>query len=156
MKTVYSHAILVAGILTLTGCATLTSDGMQNVSVSTQTSSGTAVKGANCTLKNDKGDWKVTTPGVASVHKSSKDLIVDCKRGNSDDGSVRAISRAGAGLYGNLIFGGAIGAVIDHSKGTAYNYADNLVVVMGKTTVIDRRNYKKVATNDTKKEVTEK
>ncbi|MEE9302296.1 MAG: hypothetical protein V3U84_00785 [Thiotrichaceae bacterium] len=156
MKSISTHAILAAGVLSLSGCATITSDGMQNISVATQNLSGTAVKGANCTLKNDKGDWKVTSPGTASVHKSSADLIVECKKSSSDDGTVRAISRAGAGMYGNIIFGGAVGALIDHSKGTAYNYSDNLVVVMGKTTVIDRRNNTKVASVDAKKSTEEK
>ncbi len=125
---------------------------MQNVTVSTKTTSGADVKGAKCTLKNDKGNWAVTTPDVISVHKSSKDLVVECNKSGVDVGKVRAISRAGAGLYGNILFGGAIGAAIDHKSGNAYNYSDSLVVVMGKTTVLDRRNYKKVAANDTKKE----
>jgi hypothetical protein len=33
----------------------------------------------------------------------------------------RAISRANAGMAGNIIFGGGIGAIIDHNKGTAYS-----------------------------------
>jgi hypothetical protein len=34
--------------------------------------------------------------------------------------------------------GGVIGAIVDHSKGTGYNYPDDLPVIMGKSTVVDR------------------
>lgn len=45
-------------------------------------------------------------------------------------------------MYGNIIFGGGVGALIDHNKGTAYNYPNNLPVVMGKPVIVDRRNSK--------------
>ena len=41
-------------------------------------------------------------------------------------------------MIGNIIIGGGIGAMIDHSKGTGYNYPDQLSVEMGKAIVIDR------------------
>ncbi len=43
-------------------------------------------------------------------------------------------------MYGNILIGGGIGALIDHNKGVAYNYPDDLPVVMGKTITVDRRN----------------
>jgi hypothetical protein len=49
-----------------------------------------------------------------------------------------AISRANAGLAGNIIFGGGIGAIIDHNKGTAYTYPQWVRVVMGKMLTFDR------------------
>ncbi len=39
---------------------------------------------------------------------------------------------------GNIIYGGGIGAMIDHSKGTGYNYPDQISVEMGKSKVIGR------------------
>ena len=50
----------------------------------------------------------------------------------------RAISRANAGLAGNIIFGGGIGAIIDHNKGSAYTYPTWVQLVFGKTLVFDR------------------
>ena len=41
--------------------------------------------------------------------------------------------------WGNIIFGGGIGAIIDHNKGNGYNYPDQLPVVMGKAVVVDRK-----------------
>ena len=50
----------------------------------------------------------------------------------------RAISRANAGMAGNIIFGGGIGAIIDHNKGTAYTYPTWIQLIFGKTLVFDR------------------
>jgi hypothetical protein len=50
------------------------------------------------------------------------------------------VYRPGAGsMFGNIIFGGGIGAIIDHNKGTGYDYPDNLPVKMGEAITVDRR-----------------
>jgi hypothetical protein len=120
------------------GCATITSSEMQQVALTTSTSDGKAVEGAKCDLRNDKGTWQGTSPGFVSVHKSSRDLDVECKQDGHPDGLLRAVSRASAGLFGNIIFGGGIGAIIDHTKGTGYNYPDNMPVVMDGSVTVDR------------------
>jgi hypothetical protein len=112
---------------------------MQPVNLTTQTEQGGIVEKARCTLKNDKGDWQMESHGFVSVRRSAEDLIVECRKDGHPDGFLRAVSRAAAGMFGNIIFGGGIGAIIDHSNGTGYNYPDNLPVSMGKSVVIDRR-----------------
>ena len=42
-------------------------------------------------------------------------------------------------MFGNIIFGGGIGAIIDHSKGTGYNYPNTLPVKMGSSVIVDRK-----------------
>ena len=42
-------------------------------------------------------------------------------------------------MLGNIIFCGGIGAIIDHNKGTGYQYPDQLVVIMGKTVTLDKK-----------------
>jgi hypothetical protein len=126
----------------MTGCASITGDSMQSLSISTETVDGKIVSEAKCSLKNEEGEWEVTTPEFVNVHKSSSDLFVNCKKENHADGGVMAISRAGKGMYGNILFGGGIGAIIDHNKGTAYNYPDSLPVVMGKKIILDRSDQK--------------
>jgi hypothetical protein len=41
-------------------------------------------------------------------------------------------------MWGNIIFGGGIGAIIDHSRGTGYAYSDQMTVIMEKTTLYER------------------
>ena len=65
-------------------------------------------------------------------------MDITCKDPANPDAVGRAISRANAGLAGNIIFGGGIGAIIDHSKGTAYTYPTWVQLVFGKTLVFDR------------------
>jgi hypothetical protein len=129
---------VILAALSAGGCATITTSEMQQVALTTKTGEGTAVEGVKCDLRNDKGTWQGTSPGFVSVHKSSQDLNVECKKEGQPDGLLRAISRAGAGMFGNIIFGGGVGAIIDHTKGTAYNYPDNMPVVMGGSVTVDR------------------
>ena len=45
-------------------------------------------------------------------------------------------------MFGNILFGGGIGAIIDHNKGTAYSYPDWIRVIMGDDLVYDRKTNK--------------
>lgn len=40
-------------------------------------------------------------------------------------------------MFGNIIFGGGIGAIIDHNNGSAYEYPATIKVVMGKSQRIE-------------------
>ena len=140
MKYVIPASLLY--VLTLSGCATITSDGMQSLEVTTKNLQGAPVTQANCSLKNDKGEWKVTTPNTVNVHKAHGNLSVECVKAGLPNGKLRAISRAGKGMYGNILIGGGVGAVIDHKSGAAYKYPSKLPVIMGKNTTVDRRTSK--------------
>lgn len=72
------------------------------------------------------------------IRRSNKDLDIVCRLPEQPDAVARAISRANAGLAGNIIFGGGIGAIIDYSKGTAYTYPSWVRLIFGKTLVFDR------------------
>ena len=41
-------------------------------------------------------------------------------------------------MFGNIILGGGIGAIIDHNKGTAYTYPTWVQLIFGKSLVFDR------------------
>ena len=136
----YGVIALLALLSALTsGCATITSSEMQTVSLTATSTDGQTLDKVNCELKNDRGQWQAMAPAQVSVRRSAEDLLVTCKKEGLADGMLRAISRAAAGMFGNIIFGGGIGAIIDHSKGTGYNYPDDLPVKMGQSVTIDRR-----------------
>jgi hypothetical protein len=138
-----SVALLGVASTIFSGCATITSNEMQTISLNAKSGDGQTVEQAKCTLKNDKGSWEMVTPGFVSVHRSSEDLIVECKKEGSEDGLLRAISRAAGGMFGNIIFGGGIGALIDHNKGTGYDYPNTLPVKMGASVTVDKRDEQK-------------
>ncbi len=117
----------------LNGCASITGTTGQSVSLQTKETSGSEVVGARCDLTNSKGTWFVTTPGSASIHRSNDDLIVLCKKDGMDSGRVSVVSATKGSMWGNIVFGGGVGAIIDHSNGSAYEYPTLIDVVMGQT-----------------------
>jgi hypothetical protein len=126
-------------VIAMTGCATITSEKTQSLAITTHSADGKLIEHAKCALKNDKGSWEVETPGNITVHRSAEDIIIDCKKDGMPDGLARGISRADGGMWGNIVFGGGIGAIIDHSNGSGYNYPDSIPVEMGEAVIVDRR-----------------
>lgn len=130
----------LAAIVTLaSGCATITGSETQNLSLQALDKSGASVADAECSLRNDKGSWSAKPPTIAVVTRSAEDLLVQCEAKGQEPGTLRAVSRANSGLFGNIIFGGGVGALIDHSKGTAYDYPSIIRVVFGSSLVLDKR-----------------
>ncbi|WP_349742284.1 hypothetical protein [Roseateles cavernae] len=130
--------LILAGTLALTGCASIVNDSTQPMRIETKSSSGQAVAGAECKISNDYGSITAKSGDTAQVRRSSKDLDITCKHPDNPEAVARAISRANAGLAGNILFGGGIGAIIDHNKGTAYTYPTWVQLVFGKSLVFDR------------------
>jgi len=129
---------MAAAALATVGCASIVNDTTHPMKVETLTEQGTAVAGAECTMTNDYGSFNVKSGGTSPIRRSGQDLDVVCKHPENPDARARVISRANAGLAGNIIFGGGIGAIIDHSKGTAYTYPTWIQLVFGKSLVFDR------------------
>ncbi|MBE7942029.1 MULTISPECIES: hypothetical protein [Ramlibacter] len=132
------YALVGMAVAMTTGCASIVNDSSQAIKVDTLDESGKTVSGAECQLSNDFGQFSVRSGNTAMVHRSSKDLDIVCKESGMKDGTARAVSRANAGMAGNIIFGGGIGAIIDHNKGTAYTYPTWVQLQFGKTLVFDR------------------
>ncbi|WP_174978377.1 hypothetical protein [Bordetella trematum] len=128
--------------LVLSGCASITGEKTQLVRVDVLDEQGAAVGDAKCELKNDKGEYQIESGKHAMVNKSGENLSISCKSAQrTDEASGTAISRAGAGMFGNILFGGGIGAIIDHNRGTAYNYPEWVQVVFGRIVTFDRSKY---------------
>lgn len=134
----YQRGLLVLVCLAFTGCASVMNDSTHPMKVETKTEAGQIVTGADCKLTNDYGSVSVKSGDTAQVRRSSKDLDIVCRHPDNPDATARAISRANAGMFGNIILGGGIGAIIDHNKGTAYTYPTWVQLVYGKALVFDR------------------
>jgi hypothetical protein len=132
------NAALVAGAIALTGCASVINDVTHPMKIETRTESGNVVAGAECKLTNDYGVFQAKSGDTVQVRRSSKDLDIVCKDPANPDAVAKAISRANGGMFGNILLGGGIGAIIDHNKGTAYSYPIWVQLVFGKSLVFDR------------------
>jgi hypothetical protein len=124
--------------LACTGCASVMNDSSHPMKIETKTQTGELVSGAECKLSNDYGTFTAKSGETTQVRRSSKDLDIVCKHPSNPDANARAISRANSGMWGNVILGGGIGAIIDHNKGTAYTYPTWVQLIFGKTVVFDR------------------
>lgn len=128
--------------LALTGCASVVNETTHPMKVETKSSTGELVTGAECKLTNDYGTVTGKSGDTLQIRRSSKDLDITCTHPNNPNATARAISRANAGMWGNVILGGGIGAIIDHNKGTAYTYPTWVQLIYGKALVFDRSSEK--------------
>jgi hypothetical protein len=132
------HTLALLSAATMaTGCASIVSGTSQSVSVETRAADGAQVAGANCKLNNNKGTWFVTSPGSTSVSRSFEALNVQCDKEGLAPGLATVKSSTKAMAFGNLLFGGPIGAGVDMASGAAYDYPNLIPVTMGKTQVIE-------------------
>lgn len=122
--------LLVAMVLVLTGCASVTGSKLQPLSVQT-IQDGKEVSGVGCTLTNDAGKWFVTTPGSVTVQKSTGDMAVDCTK---DDlkGRENLVSKSNGAVWGNIILGGGIGYIVDRNTGAGFDYPNTVTVILSR------------------------
>jgi hypothetical protein len=125
--------IALSATFLFTGCASIVNGQNQSISVETRSEAG-AVSGANCRLANNKGTWFVMSPGSATVNRSFEELSVKCEKDGLEPGLLSAKSATKAMAFGNILFGGIIGAGVDISTGAAYDYPALITVMMGKST----------------------
>ncbi|CAB5683360.1 Uncharacterised protein [Delftia tsuruhatensis] len=134
----FQKIAIVLACTSVVGCASVINDTTHPVKVETKNENNTLITNAECKLTNDYGTVSVKSGETVQVRRSSKDLDIVCKQTDNPDATARAISRANGGMFGNIILGGGIGAIIDHNKGTAYTYPTWVQLVFGKSLVFDR------------------
>ena len=139
MKATY---LLLPIVLAASGCASVVNDVTHPIKIETQTEAGQMVVGADCTLTNDKATSTVKSGEMGNVRRSNSDLEIVCKHPANPEALAKATSRVNGGMFGNIILGGGIGAIIDHNRGTAYTYPTWIQLVFGKTLTFDRREEK--------------
>ena len=66
------------------------------------------------------------------VHRSYKDLEVNCQEDGYDDADEKVQSKTKAMTAGNVLFGGLIGVGVDAADGAAYDYPSDIKVAMEK------------------------
>ncbi|WP_292932393.1 hypothetical protein [Noviherbaspirillum sp.] len=127
-------AIVIAGVSTLSGCASIVNGQNQVLSVETRYK-GEAIAGATCQLDNGKGKFYVTTPGTITVHRAYDDMNVKCEKEGLKPGMAAVKSSTKPMAFGNILFGGVIGAAVDAGSGAAYDYPTLITVIMEESVV---------------------
>lgn len=129
MKKLYVVGVLAVTAFT-SGCASIVSGHNQPLSVESRIK-GAQVTGANCKLSNDKGTWYVATPGSTVVNRSFNDLAIHCEKDGINPGALAVKSTTKGVAFGNILFGGVIGAGVDMASGAAYDYPSLITIEMG-------------------------
>ena len=129
-----------AAILSLTGCASVLNDSTQVMRIDTKTAEGSQVKGADCTLTNDAAKFSSKSGDSIIVKRSSSDMNIACTHPDYPDAKGNAVSRANGAMFGNILLGGVIGAIVDNSNGKGYTYPTWVELIFGKSVVLDRKN----------------
>ena len=122
------------GMTALTGCASIVNGHNQIVSVETR-HKGQQLAGASCQLVNGKGTFYVTTPGTVTVHRAYDDINVKCEKEGMQPGIAAVKSSTKPMAFGNILFGGLIGAAVDAGSGAAYDYPTLITVIMEEAAV---------------------
>lgn len=134
--------LLAGGVaLLLGGCASIATDSTQSLRLEAIDQDGKDVAGLQCELENDKGKYSGKTPATVLVRKSAENLSISCGEGD-EAARAQLVSRASGGMFGNILFGGVVGAIIDHNKGAGYNYPAWVRLVVGKYLTFDRTDFK--------------
>jgi len=113
------------------GCASITGTTMQNFTIQTMDRDAKELAGATCEMSNNKGKWFINTPGSTTITRSNDNLNVTCQKTGHENGRVSVVSATKGSMFGNILFGGGIGAIIDHNTGAAYEYPGFVQVMMG-------------------------
>ena len=147
MNAIFAYPIILSTVL-LGGCASIVSGANQSLSVDSL-NKGSKVAQATCTLTNNKGTWFVITPGTVTVHRSYDDLNVKCEKDGLQPGMMTVKSSTKGMAFGNILFGGVIGAGVDAGTGAAYDYPALITVLMGETQTLVPPKPDKPAPNNT-------
>lgn len=129
-------AIIVLFIFAaLSGCAQF-HDSNQSIAVTTRTSSGELVTGAECTAENDYGKQKLQSGEHINIHRSSKDLELICNKPNQPQAIAHVKSSINSAYVGDILVGNIIAMVADHGDGKGYTYPEDVNLVFGQTVEI--------------------
>lgn len=121
-------------VILAAGCASIVDGSSQSLSVKT-IAEGAEISGAQCTLNNNKGTWFVTTPGTVTVHRSYDAMNIKCTHQDYQPSMITSTSSTKGMAFGNILFGGLIGAGVDMGTGAAYDYPTLITVPLTPLTV---------------------
>lgn len=134
LRTCTLSALAVA----VTGCATVTGEPMQDVSIVTVDAQDRPVDGLRCRVTNDSAVYVGNSPMFGlQVRRSSSDLQIECSRGVQVARGT-AVSRGGLRGAANLVLpGGTALMAVDHLTGYRYTYPQLLRLKLGEHLIFD-------------------
>jgi hypothetical protein len=118
--------IMVAAGIGLPACATLITDDHQSILITSDP------PGATCQVREGGAVVGVVspTPGTILVGKSRHDIAIDCTRVGYYPGAAVLQPHFQDMTFGNILYGGSIGLLVDTSSGAINEYPRWVSVLM--------------------------
>jgi hypothetical protein len=144
MRFIALRAFAIAALVALTGgCATVTGEATQPISIQTVDAQGRIVDGMGCTVINGSAHYVGDTPMFdLKVRRSSTPLVIECRRDGYPLARAVVVPRADNMLSSGaqlLLPGGTSMLLLDHLSGFMYSYPRWIRVQSGADMVFDRR-----------------
>ena len=131
-----------AALIFVSGCATITGEATQAISIQTVDANGRPVDGMACRIVNGSAEYMGDTPLFnLQVRRSSTPLVAECKRHGYPLARALIIPRADlvSGSTAQLILpGGSSMLIIDHISGYMYQYPRWIRAQVGADMIFDR------------------
>jgi len=119
----------------MSGCATVLKDDKQPLKIETYNDQGEEVEGARCLIETPTGTRSTTSPRQILVERDAGDMHVTCHKKGYPKAEGRLVSAVSGAMFGNILLGGIVGAVVDHVDGQGYSYPEWVRLVFGKMSV---------------------
>lgn len=131
---VFSTAILMAGLALLSGCSSIVNGTTQKVTVRAMSQEKSGMVKVNpdavCQSTNSNGTFESRSTDLVEVHRDNVPLVSVCSYADKAGKTTTESQFRGKSAAGNMFAGGFIGMAIDHATGASYEYPDNIEVVM--------------------------
>jgi hypothetical protein len=118
--------VTIALAVGLSGCATLVSDDHESIAIKSDP------PGATCMVHQGATDVGTIpyTPGTIYVGKSRHDIAIDCARAGYYNGAAVLQPEFQTWTYGNILYGGSLGVMVDTASGAINEYPRAVTVLM--------------------------
>jgi hypothetical protein len=129
---------VAAGTLMATGCATVTREPTQRVTIVAVDAADQPIPGMRCRVANGAAVYYGDSPMTdVPVRRSFTDLDIECRRGSLLARGT-AISRGVISWMQGILPGGSALIAVDHLTGHQYAYPEEVRVRAGEHLVFDR------------------
>ena len=113
-------------IFALSGCATILNDSTALLAISFSDGSS-----GECRFMNKRTTVTMKVPSTVTVNRSDDFLTYDCTTDDGRKANGAIPSSIGAMIWGNIIFGGIPGAIVDSATDEHREYPPQFVIPIG-------------------------
>ena len=110
----------IAATIVLNGCASIVSGGADTIPVNSYPQE------AFCNISGQN----VRTPSQVALNHTCNDVTVTCHKDGYYDSSGQIVSSTNPWVFGNILFGGIVGLLIDAASGNMCHFTEGTEVAL--------------------------